>query len=87
MLRITKHVNGKTTLLKLEGTLRNAWLEEVCHEVSQAKSASDTLSLDLANVTFADAAGISLLSQMLKEGVQVAAASGFIATSLGLETP
>ena len=87
MLRITKITNGDTTLLKLEGTLREAWLEEVRHEASHAQGCSSNLSIDLSDVTFADAAGIALLGQMLREGVQVVAASGFIATSLGLETP
>ncbi len=87
MLRITKKVNGRSTLLKLEGTLRDAWLAEVRHEAESIKPATHDLKLDLADVTFADAAGIALLGEMLSQGATIVACSGFIAVSLGLEKP
>jgi ABC-type transporter Mla MlaB component len=87
MLRITKKVNGQSTLIKLEGTLREAWLSEVANEVSQINSSASNLKLDLSDVSFADQAGIALLGTMLSQGAQIVACSGFISASLGLEKP
>jgi ABC-type transporter Mla MlaB component len=87
MLRITKKVNGQSTLIKLEGTLREAWLSEVANEVSRINASASNLKLDLSDVTFADQAGIALLGTMLRQGAQIVACSGFISASLGLEKP
>lgn len=87
MLRITKQINGRSTVLKLEGALREAWLAEVQHEAELVKSARHKLKLDLADVTFADAAGLALLGDLLRQGAKIVACSGFIAVSLGLEKP
>lgn len=86
MLRITKKSDGSATLIKLEGALRSAWLGEVANEVAGVGSPAN-LRLDLSDVTFADTAGIALLGQLLGQGAQIVACSGFISASLGLEKP
>jgi hypothetical protein len=43
------------------------------------------IRLDLSSVTFADEAGVRLLHELLRQGVQIAAASAFVAALLRLE--
>ena len=43
------------------------------------------IRLDLSSVTFADEGGVRLLRELLRQGVQVAAASGFVTALLRLE--
>ena len=51
-------------------TVRDAW---------RARSRrSGRLVLNLAAVTFADAAGVELLRELVGEGVEIAACSGFV---------
>jgi ABC-type transporter Mla MlaB component len=82
MLRITKLRNGNSEVVKLEGALRAPWLEEVRDALIEAKRQQ----LDLADVTFADDAGIKLLRELLNNGVEISRCSGFVAASLGMET-
>lgn len=88
MLRITRHPRDGATLLRLEGVLREGWLDEVIAQVTLAQStASSRLKLDLTDVTFVDAAGTALLRDLIANHAQVVGCSGFVAASLGLETP
>ena len=88
MLRITRHPDGATTLLRLEGVLRDGWLDEVTAQVRLAQeSASSRLKLDLTDVTFVDAAGTALLRDLMRKHAVIVACSGFVAASLGLEMP
>jgi hypothetical protein len=43
------------------------------------------IRLDLSSLSFADEAGIRLLRELLRQGAQIAAASGFVAALLRLE--
>ena len=88
MLRITRHPDDGATLLRLEGVLREGWLDEVTTQVTLARgTASSHLKLDLTDVTFVDAAGTELLRDLIAKRVQIVGCSGFVAASLGLETP
>jgi anti-anti-sigma regulatory factor len=87
MLRITKKINGSSTLLRLEGALLEPWSDEIRRAVLEAQTIELPLKLDLADVTFVDQAGILLLREILGTGVKLVAASDFIAASLGMEKP
>jgi ABC-type transporter Mla MlaB component len=88
MLRITRHPDGAATLLRLEGVLREGWLDEVSAQVTLAQSTpSSRLKLDLTDVTFIDTAGTALLRELIEKHAQIVGCSGFVAASLGLETP
>jgi ABC-type transporter Mla MlaB component len=88
MLRITRHPDGAATLLRLEGVLREGWLDEVSAQVQLARAgAASRLKLDLTDVTFVDAAGAALLRDLMGEHAQIVGCSGFVAASLGLEMP
>jgi hypothetical protein len=88
MLRITRHPDGGTTWLRLEGVLREGWLDEVITQVTLAQdSASSRPKLDLTDVTFTDPAGAALLRELIGNRARIVGRSGFVAASLGLETP
>lgn len=88
MLRITRHPDDGATLLRLEGVLREGWLDEVSVQVTLAeRDASSPLKLDLTDVTFVDAAGAALLRELVDKRARIVGCSGFVAAALGLETP
>lgn len=82
MLRITKLCNGNSGVVKLEGALRAPWIDEVRNTLA----GDEHQQLDLADVTFADEAGIKLLRELMNDGVEISRCSGFVAASLGMET-
>lgn len=84
MLKITTKPDSEGDLVKLEGAIREAWLDEV-RKVVALKRGQTKRRLDLSDVTFADASGIALLKELIDQGCEVEASSGFIAAALGLE--
>jgi anti-anti-sigma regulatory factor len=86
MLRITEVADGSGLLLKLEGKLREPWVEELARSARRPlPEGHDPIRLDLSSVTFADEAGVRLLRELLRQGVEIAATSAFIAALLRLE--
>jgi len=83
MLRITRvEAFPARPTLRLEGKLQGLW-------VSEARDAYEALSmelspvwLDLSAVTFIDAPGVQLLEDLIRQGAQVLAWSGFVAEML-----
>src|SRR5262249_35415978 len=78
-------LSGTAQTLKLEGKLLGPWVEVVRDACEAGTGDMDRIQLDLCGVTFADAAGITLLRDLLSQGVVVAACSGFVAELLHLE--
>ena len=86
MLRITEVVDGSGLLLKLEGKLREPWVEELARAARRPLAEGRRpIRLDLSSVSFADEAGIRLLRELLRQGAEIDAASGFVAALLRLE--
>ena len=86
MLRITEVADGSGLLLKLEGTLREPWVEELARVARRPlPEGHGPIRLDLSSVTFADEAGVRLLRELLRQGVEIAATSAFVAALLRLE--
>jgi anti-anti-sigma regulatory factor len=86
VLKITRLSHkGRGLTIKLEGELLGAWVG----------AARDTCTirgrrprrLDLTGVTYADAAGVQLLQELMAEGVEIAACSSFIGELLHREDP
>ena len=74
MLRITSHKNAETVCLKLEGTLKGAWVPEM--EKSWRNASADrtrALIVDLTDVEFVDTAGKYLLALMHARGASFVA--------------
>lgn len=85
MLRITtSSSNGNDPCIRLEGKLLEPWVEEV-RSLFTATAAGPLPRLDLAGITFVDAAGADLLRQLLNRGVEVASCAPYVAELLHLE--
>jgi len=73
--------------IQLEGKLREPWVPTVRDACSRRGSRSGRLLLNLAALTYADAAGVQLLRELAGEGVEIAACSGFIGELLRPGSP
>lgn len=74
MLRITSQESAKTICLKLEGTVKGAWvpeMEKCWRQVSSGRS--KPLIVDLTDVEFVDTAGKYLLALMHAHGARFVA--------------
>jgi anti-anti-sigma regulatory factor len=84
MLRITLvEASNETVRLRVEGRLTGQWVEELrrtCY--LQALSAGIRLTVDLADVSFADAAGIELLKELKIRLVTLLSPSSLVAEQL-----
>ena len=81
--------HGPDVTIKLEGELVGAWVDAVRDACTKRSRRSGRLRLDLAAVTYADAAGVQLLRDLVGEGIEIAACSILIAELLhpeGLRT-
>jgi hypothetical protein len=68
--------------IKLEGQLLGPWVSAVRDACRARGRRSGRLRLDLAAVTYADAAGVQLLRDLVGAGVEIAACSGFVSELL-----
>jgi anti-anti-sigma regulatory factor len=71
--------------LKLEGEILDPWVDTVREACTQRGRRSRRLHLDLAAVTYVDAAGARLLRDLVGEGIGIAAYSSFLGELLHLE--
>jgi len=83
MLRITRVVHNATTALRLEGKLLEPWVESLRAECAAAVEAGDRPVIDLADVTFVDAAGAAAVRELMSAGFEVAGRRGFVGELLG----
>ncbi len=82
MLRIT--ISGQDPscrIIKLEGKLLRAWVDEVRRLFVETDEGSFP-SLDLSSLSFADRPGVELLQQLLRQGVRIHSCSPFVAELL-----
>jgi ABC-type transporter Mla MlaB component len=85
MLKITRlSENG---VMKLEGQLLEPWVGIVRDACIKGSQQNQRPRLDLAAVSYVDAAGAQILCDLINEGVEIVAWSTFIGTLLYLETP
>jgi anti-anti-sigma regulatory factor len=80
VLRITIQTTSDVVALKLEGSVKGPWVDELRKTwLTSAKMAGgEPASIDLGAVSFIDARGRDLLLQMQREGVALKGASGFL---------
>jgi anti-anti-sigma regulatory factor len=85
VLRITEKNVSDTVLLKLEGTVKGPWVEELqkAWRMSARRANGAPVSVELEKVSFVDARGLDLLLRMRKEGVVLKGASSFLRHMLG----
>ena len=88
MLKMTRLSRGAPVLtIKLEGQLLGPWVPVVRDACRARGRRSGRLLLDLAAVTYADAAGAELLRELVAEGVEIAVCSGFVGELLRPAAP
>ena len=86
MLKVTRvSRKGLALMIRLEGELLAPWVETVREACTRRGRRSGRLLLDLAAVTYADTAGAQLLRDLTREGIEIAACSGFVGELLHLE--
>ena len=86
MLKITRLPGkGRVLTIKLEGEMLAPWVGAVREACKQRGCRPRRLRLDLAAATYADAAGAQLLRDLMREGIEIAACSSFLAELLQLE--
>jgi ABC-type transporter Mla MlaB component len=81
MLRITNVQTSQGTVLKLDGKLLSAWVEEVRQAYFNSRL-SGQVRLDLSQVSFVDEPGVRLLIELLRQGASIAAQSNYVAELL-----
>ncbi len=82
MLKVTQTNSHGGAIVKLEGKLLQPWVDEV--RALFVPPPGSLPRLDLASLTFVDAAGLDLLRQLLGQGVAIESCSPFVAALLQL---
>ena len=86
MLRISQTVtpDKQTVLLRLEGQVSGQWVEELRRACSEHPDNGhrSQLALDLAEVSFIDAAGVALFRELTSRRVRLTNCSPFAAEQL-----
>ena len=84
MLRVTVIESSESAvILRVEGRITGAWVQEL-RSACEAHNFTDDVqvSLELAEVSFADAAGIELLKELRSRGVGLERTNPFMAEQL-----
>ena len=83
MLKISQagKANHSVTL-KLEGRVVGPWVGELCQVCGTLLTEGRSLKLDLADMTFADANGVAVLSSFKSRGVTLTNCSPFVEEQL-----
>jgi ABC-type transporter Mla MlaB component len=83
MLKISesRHTNHTVTL-RLEGHVVGPWVEELRKLCEPLLAGETKLMLDLAEVSFADEGGVTLLASLGRRGVMLSKPSPFLAEQL-----
>jgi hypothetical protein len=84
MMRITVvESSGSAVTLRVEGQITGSWVEELRKACDAHTSPNEIpLSLELADVSFADAAGIELLKKLRARGVDLIRTTAFMVEQL-----
>ena len=85
MLRITRTIENGSILLKLEGKLLADWVTEVLEQIPGDVGLHSQLNLDLAQVSFIDAAGQALLRGLISRGANLSGCSSYLSELLNVE--
>ena len=86
MLKITEIArNDSRRTFKLEGKLLGPWVDELRNACTQPLALLEQIGLDLAAVTFVNAAGAELLRELIRRGIIITRCSAFVAELLHAE--
>jgi RNA polymerase sigma-70 factor, ECF subfamily len=83
MLKIEQNeLASGAVLLRLEGTIKGPWLEELRHVTDAACTRSRSVVIDLREVSFLSREGIEFLNDRQRQGVILARMTPFVGTQL-----
>jgi len=84
MLRVTVVESSRSAVtLRVEGRITGSWVEELRRACDVHTFADEVqLSLELADVSFADAAGIAFLKELRRRGAGLMRVNTFMAEQL-----
>ena len=82
MLKISEPSPNHIVTLKLEGRLIGPWVAELKNACEHHLAARKPVSLDVADVSFADRAGLALLLHLRARGVKLLNCSPFLEEEL-----
>jgi ABC-type transporter Mla MlaB component len=85
MLRITQVNDVRGPQLKLEGKLLTPWVDELRSACEQLAQQTAQPRLDLAQLSYVDAAGAKLLADLRTNGFDLAACCPFVAAVMNQE--
>lgn len=86
MLRISEmSQSGEGTALKLEGELMGPWVTEVKKACEPFLGNGNPLTLDFADVSLVDRAGVALLKELKRARVRLVNCSPFLTEQLKTE--
>ena len=87
MLRITPtESSNHHIILRLEGRVAGPWVTELWKACEKALGEKQALVLNLAEVSFLDSAGVTLLAKVRLRGVELVECSPFVAEQLKIAT-
>ncbi len=79
MLRITHCADiGRRIALTVEGRIAEQWVPLLEQEIAAALQAASSVEIDLAQVSYIDAAGIQMLHEIRTDGLRLTHAPAFI---------
>jgi ABC-type transporter Mla MlaB component len=83
MLRISLTDSRSNQItLRLEGRVAGPWVSELWKACEKVLGEGQALELNLADVSFLDLAGVTLLTQVQARGVELTGCSPFVAEQL-----
>jgi hypothetical protein len=83
MLRLTRIAGDlPNPTVKLEGKLLGPWVDEVRQACAANTGPVGRTCLDLSALTFVDAAGVELLRELMRQGIEIGACSNYVAQLL-----
>ena len=83
MLRISELENGRgKVVLKLEGRLVGPWVEELNRAYEKHSERNQPVELNLADVSYVDRSGVTLLQSLKLKNVRFQGCSPFVAEEL-----
>src|SRR5262245_42471310 len=85
MLRISIHYDPQSVTFRLEGKLAGSWVQELqnCWQRTLTADPKPTVRIDLAEVTFIDAAGKEYLAEQYAKGAELIATGCFTRAIVG----
>jgi anti-anti-sigma regulatory factor len=69
---------GRVQMIKLEGELREPWAGAARDACTKSDRRSNHLRVDLTGVNYVDAAGVRLLRDLMRDGIDLVGCSSFV---------